>query len=100
MAVRVQKGGWLVIFLLGVALIGYTLHRYGFIDLGKWMPGGSGGSGAVNSANVILRIHGSNTIGATLAPALAQEFLRQQGATKVTTIPQDTDVVVVQGDMP
>ncbi len=31
----------------------------------------------------ILRLHGSNTIGAKLAPSLAEEFLKQQGAIQV-----------------
>ncbi|HYW73230.1 MAG TPA: protein kinase [Pyrinomonadaceae bacterium] len=35
---------------------------------------------------VALRLHGSNTIGAKLAPALAEAFLRKQGATNVRTI--------------
>lgn len=99
MAIKVQKGGWLVIFLLGLGLIGYSLHRYGVVDLsnlGKWMPGGSGAS----SAGLILRIHGSNTIGAQLAPALAEEYLRQKGATDIKTIPQGADEVLVQGKLP
>ncbi len=36
MAVKIEKGGWLLIFLLGLALVGYSLHRYGVLDLGKW----------------------------------------------------------------
>jgi len=39
MAVRIEKGGWVLIFLIGVALVGYSLHRYGIIDLGKWTGG-------------------------------------------------------------
>lgn len=96
MAIRVQKGGWLVIFLLGLGLIGYSLHKYGVVDLNRWMPGGL----KTSSANVILRVHGSNTIGAELAPALAEEYLRQKGATDVRIVPQSTDEVVVQGQLP
>lgn len=95
-AIRIQKGGWFVIFLLGVGLVGYSLHRYGIIDLSQWLPGPTKAS----SASVILRIHGSNTIGAQLAPALAEEFLRQRGATDVKILPQSTDEVVVQGKLP
>lgn len=36
--------------------------------------------------NVILRLHGSNTIGSELAPRLAEEFLRAQGATNVRRV--------------
>lgn len=96
MAIRIQKGGWFVIFLLGLGLIGYGLHRYGIIDLNRWMPGASQASPGA----VILRIHGSNTIGAQLAPALAEEYLRQKGARDVKIIPQAADEVIVQGQMP
>jgi NitT/TauT family transport system substrate-binding protein len=33
MAVRIEKGGWFFIFLIGLALVGYSLHRYGVFDL-------------------------------------------------------------------
>lgn len=36
MAVRIEKGGWFLIFLIGVVLVGYSLHKYGVIDLSKW----------------------------------------------------------------
>jgi phosphate transport system substrate-binding protein len=35
---------------------------------------------------VILRLHGSNTIGAQLAPALAEGFLKAQGATDIRVV--------------
>jgi NitT/TauT family transport system substrate-binding protein len=35
MAVRIEKGGWIAIFLIGVALIGYSLYRYGVLDFGS-----------------------------------------------------------------
>jgi outer membrane protein OmpA-like peptidoglycan-associated protein len=35
--VRIEKGGWILIFLLGVALVGYSLYRYGVLDLRKWL---------------------------------------------------------------
>jgi NitT/TauT family transport system substrate-binding protein len=37
MAVRIEKGGWILIFLIGLALVGYSLHRYGVFDLRKWL---------------------------------------------------------------
>lgn len=49
------------------------------------------------SQNVILRLNGSNTVGAKLAPALAEEFLKAQGAKDVRTIhganPEEMTVV-------
>jgi NitT/TauT family transport system substrate-binding protein len=48
MAVRIEKGGWILIFLLGLGLVGYSLNRYGLLDLHKWLGSRSGGSaGAV-----------------------------------------------------
>src|SRR6266849_4585404 len=33
MAVKIEKGGWTLIFALGLGLVGYSLHKYGVIDL-------------------------------------------------------------------
>ena len=38
MAVRIEKGGWFLIFLLGLGLVGYSLYKYGVI--GKKSEGG------------------------------------------------------------
>jgi outer membrane protein OmpA-like peptidoglycan-associated protein/ABC-type taurine transport system substrate-binding protein len=35
MAVKIEKGGWILIFLLGAGLVGYSLHRYGVVDLSR-----------------------------------------------------------------
>src|SRR4029077_6583503 len=40
MAVKIEKGGWIMIFLVGLALVGYSLVRYGVID-GSKLGGGS-----------------------------------------------------------
>ena len=34
MAVKIEKGGWTLIFIIGLALVGYSLNRYGVVDLG------------------------------------------------------------------
>jgi hypothetical protein len=44
MALKIEKGGWLVIGLIGVGLVGYSLQKYGFLDFAK--PGSSKGSSA------------------------------------------------------
>ena len=50
---------------------------------------------------VVLRLHGSNTIGAKLVPALAEEFLKQQGAKEVQRIAgKNLEEVTVQGILP
>ncbi len=32
MAVKIEKGGWVVIFTLGLGLVGYSLNKYGILD--------------------------------------------------------------------
>ena len=60
-----------------------------------------GGRSKISQDSIILRLSGSNTIGAGLAPALAEEFLKQQGATEVKTVPGDRDDEVrVRGVLP
>jgi phosphate transport system substrate-binding protein len=59
----------------------------------------SAGDGTPTGAKLILRLHGSNTIGAQLGPALAQAYLRRQGAQDVKTIPGKPDEVTVQGTL-
>ncbi len=34
MAVKIEKGGWALIFIIGLGLVGYSLHKYGVVDLG------------------------------------------------------------------
>src|SRR5690242_9397910 len=41
MAVKIEKGGWVFIFLIGLALVGFSLNKYGLIDFGKWIGGKS-----------------------------------------------------------
>ena len=42
MAIKIERGGWILIFLIGVALVAYSLNKYGVLDLGKWIGSGSG----------------------------------------------------------
>src|SRR5216683_547368 len=49
---------------------------------------------------IILRVHGSNTIGAQLMPSLAEKYLKEQGATDVRRIPGKIDETIVQGVLP
>src|SRR5579864_2526208 len=51
MAVKIEKGGWFVIFVVGLALVGYGLWKYGVIDFSK-MSGGSQGSSSGSSQKV------------------------------------------------
>lgn len=54
MAVKIEKGGWVLIFLIGLALVGYALNRYNVIDVqqmfGNKQPGRVAG-GEVNDTS-------------------------------------------------
>jgi phosphate transport system substrate-binding protein len=63
-------------------------------------PGPGPGPASASSQSVLLRMHGSNTIGAQLAPALAEAFLRSKGATDVKTTSRGQDEVAVHGTLP
>jgi phosphate transport system substrate-binding protein len=51
-------------------------------------------------SKVALRLHGSNTIGAQLAPALLEGFLKQQGATEIHTVPASHDESRIEAKLP
>src|SRR6266849_2593539 len=48
MAVKIEKGGVILIFLIGLAIVGYSLVHYGVIDPSKW----SGSKGSSSSDKV------------------------------------------------
>jgi phosphate transport system substrate-binding protein len=51
--------------------------------------------------DALLRLSGSNTIGATLGPSLAAAFLKDQGATDVKTLPgSNPEETIIQGILP
>jgi phosphate transport system substrate-binding protein len=50
---------------------------------------------------VVLRLHGSNTIGSTLVPSLIEEFLKQQGATGMHTLAgKNSDEIKIEATLP
>jgi phosphate transport system substrate-binding protein len=55
---------------------------------------------AIPKPEVILRLHGSNTIGAQLGPNLVKAFFQDQGATDIRVIPVKNDETAVQAVMP
>jgi len=58
-------------------------------------------SAAKVQPKTILRLAGSNTIGDTLGPALAEAFLKDQGATDLRTLPgANPQEKIVQGILP
>jgi len=56
MAVKIEKGGWLLIFLIGLALVGYSLNRYGMLDFSKWFGSRAGqpAGGAVDTTKPLV----------------------------------------------
>jgi NitT/TauT family transport system substrate-binding protein len=46
MAVKIERGGWFLIFLIGLALVGYALYRYDIVDFSKLTGGSKGSSGS------------------------------------------------------
>ena len=55
-------------------------------------------SGAAASSKPMLRLHGSNTIGDQLGPALAEAILKSQGAQDVKIIRDSPEMIRVVGD--
>jgi phosphate transport system substrate-binding protein len=88
------------IFKLVAATIGVALLA-GLGGLFWLRLGRPGARSKISQSDIILRLSGSNTIGEGLAPALAEEFLKEQGATDVKTRPEDRDdEVFVRGLLP
>jgi NitT/TauT family transport system substrate-binding protein len=65
MAMKIEKGGWALIFIIGALLVGYSLNRYGVIDLSKFGMGKSsaGGNGETVDASKPLLIPASSSSG-------------------------------------
>lgn len=83
------------------ALAGFALLCLVAIAVLVWFGTKSRPAGAVSSADIILRLHGSNTIGAKLAPSLAEEFFKQQGAKDVRTVAgSNAEEMTVLGILP
>src|ERR1700687_4654323 len=49
MAVKIEKGGWTLIFLIGVGLVAYSLNKYGMIDIPGLGAKSSSGTVATNA---------------------------------------------------
>src|ERR1039458_4051409 len=50
MAVKIERGGYVLMTLVGLGLVGYALNRYGLLNVGKLLPGSS--KSASSSAKV------------------------------------------------
>jgi phosphate transport system substrate-binding protein len=63
-------------------------------------PSGAGTQTPAGQQKVALSLHGSNKIGAQLAPALAEAFFRQDGGSDIKTVPQAADEMRVSASYP
>lgn len=52
MAVKIERGGWALIFLIGLGLVGYSLQKYGIVNFRGWFGRGSdaGSAGPVDTS--------------------------------------------------
>jgi phosphate transport system substrate-binding protein len=105
---RMTALGKFLIFLIGLALAVTAVYRFG---PSLWRSSGARlGSSAASPGESVptepgtgkpvvpsLRLHGSNTIGRDLAPALVEKFLVREGATDVRRVPGAEDEVYVEG---
>jgi phosphate transport system substrate-binding protein len=90
--------------IVGVALLLLLLGGFALFHLvGRHTSsrGTAAGGSFAPSGQVILRLSGSNTIGSELAPALAQAFLKEQGAADARIVPgANEDEKLVEGTLP
>src|SRR5262245_51452313 len=95
---------FITVVILGV--IAYVVWTYRGVAIKKLWTESTGaptaepaGPGAPSDTHVVLRLSGSNAIGASLAPALAEAFLQKKGARSVERLagasPDETSVVGV-----
>jgi phosphate transport system substrate-binding protein len=90
-----RRTGLVVFAAVSAALL--LLAALTVLEKGVVLPHAS----AHGTANVMLRLSGSNTIGETLMPAIAQAFLRSRGATDVHTIAgEKAEEKIVVGTLP
>jgi phosphate transport system substrate-binding protein len=88
--------------LIVAVAVPLVLLTTGFAGISTWGKLHSAAAPEPNSAqNIILRMAGSNTIGDALVPALAEDFLKAQGATNVRIVPgANPQEKIVQGVLP
>ena len=85
------------------AFLVFLAFQIAFFGFAAWRTASGGPRRALVKTNgdTILRIAGSNTIGSSLGPALAEGFLKQQGATDVATHPgAQPEEKAVSGTLP
>lgn len=89
------KAGQSVVFLTVIILLGGLTACDRLKNILSPTGNTDGGNG-----EVILRLHGSNTIGAEFAPALIEDFLKKKGATNIKRIPGQPEEMIIEAVMP
>lgn len=85
--------------IAGVVLVGVTVVAAWLVARTRPVAERADSS-KLAAGDVVLKLHGSNTIGAELGPALAVAFFRKQGAANVHISPAGADAVRVEGALP
>jgi outer membrane protein OmpA-like peptidoglycan-associated protein/ABC-type amino acid transport substrate-binding protein len=61
MAVKIERGGWILIFLLGLGLVAYSLNKYGVVNLGSLGSSKAGSGAKVDTAKPLDTAASSET---------------------------------------
>lgn len=61
MAVRIEKGGWIFIFLVGLILVGYSLNKYGVVNLPGLMGKKAASTSEVDTSKPLPATGGSES---------------------------------------
>src|SRR5271163_225613 len=104
----VPPGMWILVglaLLLGFGYVGWRFLQHptpsgttaASSDPPAFSPPEAAPSSESTAENLVLRLHGSNTIGAELVPALAVAFLKAQGAQDISTKSPGPDEFTVTG---
>lgn len=80
------RNPWFAVLALSVLIVLVAIGSWRWLDGAGAGPSIAASTAPVVPAQVVLRIHGSNTLGAELLPTLAEAFLRKEGAGKVRRI--------------
>ena len=94
---RSPAGAW------GMAAVAVAVVIAGILGITRGLPALAKNQASANgtpAATTVLRLHGSNTIGAELTPALVESFLKRKGATRVVRIPGGPDEMVIWCSLP
>src|SRR5260370_19617325 len=52
MALKIEKGGWVLIFIIGLGLVAYSLNRYGVLNIPLLGPSSASSSSAPSGVKV------------------------------------------------